>query len=406
MKKLTTFLLVSISLLILTASPILSQTPSEDSAKKYDISYPISELGNCADYSSCRSYCDDSFHQDACVVFAKKKGFYQEKPLNEKKAQIMAMAKAKLGCDSEESCRQVCGLEANFEKCQNFAQKNGLDEGQKLNVKNQEIFSKAKEILGCDSPSACKSICENEANKEKCSEFAKQSGLRGGEKRIGPGGCNSEESCKAFCSDPNNFSECSKFGGGAGPENPNDQKGPPGEFRGPGGCDSESACRSYCEKNPAECQKFGPGPKESINDDQKPLFDKNIKPEEMEKFCRENPEKCKEMKGQNKGPGPTIKEGEFQPNQPGNFNLGTECANQGCSFNGTTCICPQSGGEQRPPGNQPPNGGNQPPPQGNQPPPDNQPPPQGDQPPPQVRGTTSYRSFWEVILDFIFRRKE
>ncbi len=259
-------------------SPTLvkGQATNEEAAKKYGITYPIVSLGNCADYTSCRNYCEDESHRDACIQYAKQKGFYEER----KNDQILTHAKTELGCSSETECKGICEREENFEKCTNFAKKTGLVKEQILSPKNQEILTKAKEILGCDSPQTCKSICEQEGNRQKCSEFAKQTGLKGGEERRGPGGCNSEESCKTFCSSPDNFNECSKF---KPPEGQERRGGPPQEgFRGPGGCSSESSCKEYCEKNPSECQKFGPGPKGKEGERGKPP--EGMKQEEREKL--------------------------------------------------------------------------------------------------------------------------
>lgn len=261
--------------------PIISAQTIEEAEKKYQITYPIAELENCADLASCRSYCDDLTHKDVCVAFAKKKGFYKENAMAQKKAEILAASKTELGCDSPESCKQKCEEENNFEKCSEFAKKFNLNGGNMLSDKNQQLLTKAKDILGCDSPTTCKTICEKEENREKCSEFAKQTGLRGGKKMEGPGGCNSKETCEAYCSDPNHFDECKKFG--PGPDGQGKPGGPQGGFKGPGGCDSKETCEKYCQEHEDECRKIGGGPKDK-------------KPENIEKLCEGNPEKCKEMR--------------------------------------------------------------------------------------------------------------
>lgn len=283
------FLLLSFTVFLFYPTILVKgQTTNEDAAKKYGVTYPIASLGNCADYTNCRNYCEDETHRATCIQYAKQKGFYEERKVDE----ILIYAKTELGCNSETECKNICEKEENFEKCSNFAKKTGLVKEQILSPKNQEILLKAKEILGCDSPQTCKSICEQEGNRQKCSEFAKQTGLKGGEQRSGPGGCNSEESCKSFCSNPDNFNECSKF---KPSEKQEGQRGePPSEgFRGPGGCSSESSCREYCGKNPSECQKFGSGPEEKKERRNDSL--EGMKREEIEKLCKENPEKCREQ---------------------------------------------------------------------------------------------------------------
>lgn len=300
-RQLFLFLLFTVFLFY---SPLLvkGQTTNEEAAKKYGITYPIASLGNCADYTSCRNYCEDESHRDACIQYAKQKGFYEERKTDE----TLTHAKTELGCNSETECKNICEKEENFEKCTNFAKKTGLVKEQILSPKNQEILTKAKEILGCDSPQTCKSICEQEGNRQKCSEFAKQTGLKGGEEKRGPGGCNSEESCKAFCSSPDNFNECSKFNRG----------GPPQEgFRGPGGCNNESSCKEYCEKNPEKCR-------EQFDDGQPPPQDSSEfkRPEEefrLPENSQERPSEQRRESPPNQGPPPGQNQGPPQNSSSG-----------------------------------------------------------------------------------------
>ncbi len=256
-----------------------AQENSETQAKKYGITFPIAELGNCNSISECKIYCDDTIHRDTCISFAKKKGFYKDVEHDTKRQALLQSAKSELGCDSEESCKAVCQQEANIEKCQQFAKKNGLGEGPQ-NPGDKKILEKAKSLLGCDSESSCKAVCEQEANKEKCSEFAKQTGLGGGIHQVGPGGCNSEESCRAFCE--KNPDECKKFGG--------ENKGPQGQRKGPGGCDSEESCRKYCSEHPQECTDMKKN-SEFINGRPTGQFNNS------EDYCRSHPEECKRREG-------------------------------------------------------------------------------------------------------------
>ncbi len=370
---------------------VKGQATNEDAAKKYGITYPITSLGNCTDYTSCHNYCEGETHRDACIQYAKQKGFYEERKTDE----ILTHAKTELGCSSETECKNICEKEENFEKCTNFAKKTGLVKEQILSPKNQEILTKAKEILGCDSPQTCKSICEQEGNRQKCSEFAKQTGLKGGEEKRGPGGCNSEESCKAFCSSPDNFNECSKF---KPPEGQERRGGPPQEgFKGPGGCNSESSCKEYCEKNPSECQKFGPGPEGKEEERGKPP--EGIKREEMEKLCKENPEKCKE---------------QFSGGQPQDFTNSPKSRDTFCRDNPDKCQ-----GEGQPPNPQERRNEEfrllensqerQGPPPDQGPPPEQQNqglPPQNSSlgPPPEVKGAAAIRNIVDKLLYFLFEK--
>lgn len=252
MKK-NTFLLLLISLIsmfLLLDNTVRAQVNPEEQVKKYNVTFPVAELENCTSFSACHTYCEDATHSAACIAFAKKKGFYKEKVVDAKKQELIQAAKTELGCDSEITCRATCEQEANFDKCQTFARKNGLDKGREdqKGPADKAVLQKAKTILGCDSPTTCKAICEQETNREKCSEFAKQAGLEGGIHRAGPGGCNTETSCRSYCE--KNPGECKKFAG------QNDQRDDgENQNKGPGGCDSEASCRKYCTEHPNECRR-------------------------------------------------------------------------------------------------------------------------------------------------------
>lgn len=279
MKKII-FAISLFTFLTLISFVLIKKTYAEESpeaaAKKFNVTFPIAELGGCQNFSACRTYCDDVANREQCVSYAKKKGFYKEEKADSKRQVMVQSAKTELGCDSEQSCRSFCEQESNIQKCAAFAKKNGFESRPQGNPKDQKILQKAKEILNCDSENSCRAVCEQDVNKEKCSEFAKQTGLGGGIKRVGPGGCNSEESCRSYCE--KNVDECRKFGGG-----------PPQGFserKGPGGCNSEESCKAYCEKNSQECG--GESRRESQERDN------------YADYCRENPEKCREFRDQPK----------------------------------------------------------------------------------------------------------
>ncbi len=298
--KLFSLLFFSLIILLLIP-PVFAQETPEEIAQKYGVTFPIAELGGCENYSDCREYCEDPINQNACIAFAKGKGFYEEGRF-EQEQEIVEAAKSELGCTDRSTCLAFCQKEENFERCDNFAKKHKLEGGHIEDPGKQQILQKAQQVLGCDSYQSCKSLCEQEKNREKCDNFAKQVGLRGGEIRQGPGGCTSEETCKAFCSDPNNYQICQGFSQGSG-----------GRFVGPGGCNSEASCRAYCQEHPQECE-YGAGqepgsynPQEMCLRTSSCKWENNTcqcgfygnpeesqrKSEEYAKYCRENPEKCK-----------------------------------------------------------------------------------------------------------------
>ncbi len=240
---------------------------------KYGIVFPIAELGNCANYSSCRTFCEDPVNENACVAYAKTKGFYQGEGLKaEVEQKFLIAAKRILGCNTPQSCANVCDKEENYDKCNQLAKEIGVPGG--YVEEPERVLDKVKAVLGCNDATSCKSLCDKEENRQKCSEVAQKVGLRGGEMRVGPGGCTSETTCKTFCLDPKNYQECSNFGGG------------PGEFRGPGGCNSPESCLNYCKNNPQSCRSIVGGAV-----DFRPIGD-YTSPEEFARHCRENADKC------------------------------------------------------------------------------------------------------------------
>lgn len=318
-------LFIATLVFVIGAGSVFAQENEEQIAKQYGITFPIAELGNCANFSACKSYCDKEVNQDTCISFAKKKGFYKDGGPQGKSTAIIKAAKSELGCDSESACRTICEKEENIEKCSAFAKKHNLGEPRQ-NPGDRQILDKAKEILGCDSESSCRLVCEKPENQEKCSEFAKQTGLGGGIHQVGPGGCNSEESCRAYCQ--THMDECRQFGGG---ENQGQQEQ---SRQGPGGCNSEESCNVYCKSHPEECGGLnGSGEQEVQENFCKENPDKcnqerngpsNMNPEE---FCRQNPDKCKpqdansQYEGANQKP-PDDQQYYQQQDQPQQYPTG------------------------------------------------------------------------------------
>lgn len=355
-------------------------------ARIYGVTFPITDLGNCGSYNECHTFCEDPVNSETCVSYGKSKGFYQDDPIVKDKDKILTEAKNRLGCDSYESCLNFCSVPTNHDKCDSFARGQGLNGGVVGRPDDKPVLDKAKEVLGCSSVDACKSFCEQDANVGKCSDFARQVGLRGGEHKVGPGGCTSESTCKSLCSDPGNFQVCKGF-----------QEVSGGTFTGPGGCNSPESCRDYCQQNPSNCgykpgqspgqgqgQFSGPGgqynPTEMCNRTPNCSWGNNgcqcgfygetkesaQKAGEYAGFCSTNPDKCKP--GQAGGFGSSEQRQEFQdfcrqnpdkckppsdsasPQSSGLYGGGyyggggahdpaAECGRYGCSWTGSSCQC-------------------------------------------------------------------
>lgn len=300
---LAAFTFLKSQILLSPSHPVESTDPNEI-AKRYGIAFPIEELGGCKDYSECRAYCEDPANYDACLDFAKKKGFFKEEEYLPDES-ILKRAGEVLGCNSYDSCRSLCEKEENYDKCHQFAQSVGVAGGYRDDPRQAEILNKAKEVLGCDSYDSCKNFCENPANRDRCGQFAKSIGMYGGYEYKGPGGCTTEESCRAFCSNPSNVEICRQYSSSYG-----------GQFEGPGGCTDEASCRAYCEKNPQACGYQG-----QIRD---------YNPEEM---CKKTPS-CR-------WEGNTCQCG-FYEGVDKNYDPASECQKYGCSWTGNSCQCSQT----------------------------------------------------------------
>lgn len=337
------FFIAFIAAFIMVSFTKAQETP-EEKAQKHGITFPIAELNSCGSFSECRTYCEDPVNASACISYAKQKGFYEEEEADPKKEQILARAKEILGCDSYESCLSFCSVPSNYDKCSSFAKDEGLTGGHIEDPHQEQFLAKAKEVLGCDSPSSCEAYCRQEANYQKCSEFAKGVGLRGGEQHVGPGGCTSESTCRALCSDPNNFEICKGFQEGVGEQ-----------FQGPGGCNSEISCRQYCEQNPQDCGYVTGAPGVTPPPGYNPQEICNRTPN-----CAWNGTTC-QCSGYTQPSGepypayspPPGSQYSPQPNytpsgsggSTGSYDPATECAKtSGCSWTGSSCQCSSSGG--------------------------------------------------------------
>lgn len=226
--------------------------------KKYGITFPVKDLGNCPDYASCRKYCFDPVNSGKCFQFGKDKGI-SPKEVSEQDIRLgFKDSFATPPCDNPASCKAFCDQKENFDKCSEFAKTAKVVGGYIDNPGNDNIISKAKNVLGCSSPSDCASFCTKPENQQKCTSFAGNVGLAGGERKVGPGGCTSSETCSSFCQDPQNKDKCAGFIV-TSPRIPTPKPVPVTDQNpGPGGCTSEETCDSFCSdpKNAEECKKY------------------------------------------------------------------------------------------------------------------------------------------------------
>jgi hypothetical protein len=199
-----------------------------------EISFPIAELGNCADESSCFAYCDEPTNFDACMSFASSNGLADEEDISkyERTKQTLEQGSGPGGCTTATECESYCSDVNNIDTCIAFAEERGF-----INEEEIEEAKKVKAALdagvqlpgGCTSKQSCESYCENPSNMEECFAFAEKAGIIKDDEREEatkalelmksgqtPGGCTSRASCESYCSSEENQDECVEFGARTG----------------------------------------------------------------------------------------------------------------------------------------------------------------------------------------------
>ena len=137
------------------------------SASIFDIEYPIPELEGCTDRLSCKTYCEDSAHADACLSFAKKDGLVDETAVKKSEA---AKQGGPGGCKGADECRNYCDDPSHENECVEFAVKNGF-------MSSEEAERIRKPGPGGCRGRACQTYCADPAHEEECFEYAASNGL-------------------------------------------------------------------------------------------------------------------------------------------------------------------------------------------------------------------------------------
>ena len=250
----------------------------------FDIEFPIPELGNCADKTECKAYCDDSANADACQAFARKYGLGGGvEPEGDNRLRQIEEDGGPGGCATDEgdpfgSCEEFCGKQENMRVCVAYAKEHGLMDARELAEAEKVIKALdggAKLPAACKDERSCKATCEEPKDVEtarSCFEFAEKAGLL-------PPGVTKEKAERVFriieegktpfksfkdfdqCEDPQSdeiLEQCIAIA------IENDLL-PPEEAemikktggKGPGGCRGREQCETYCEEHQDECFKFG-----------------------------------------------------------------------------------------------------------------------------------------------------
>ena len=240
---------------------VLGETATTEAQmiKEHQVIFPVADLGNCANINQCKAYCAIPANHDACANFGRKKGLYKENKMqtppslqeDQKKIALLQFARTELKCTSIESCKTLCQLPENQQKCSEFSRKHAMQEPNKTNlskIKTEELLKNAKKELGCTSQETCKALCQMPENLQKCAEFAKKNGL--GQQPSSSTPPTSKLLClpRPACLDAAPACQIPEPADGWCPKTSGIQPGQ-NTITGPGGCRTVEECKAYYLKN-------------------------------------------------------------------------------------------------------------------------------------------------------------
>ena len=230
-----------------------------------NLSFPISELGNCPDLASCKTYCDNPENISSCLSYGKSHGLIPndapaEKPQGDQKNidEVLKGGKGPGGCTDQNSCHAYCSDISHIKECiafgksHNLLSKSELAEADKI---SRAIANGVTTPGNCTTKKNCEDYCLVSAHVDECIAFAEKSGILGAEdvarakqfrqlQGAGqtPGGCSDKNSCQSYCSNQAHEVECRAFADKMGFDH--GRSGEP--IAGPGGCNSAESCASFC----------------------------------------------------------------------------------------------------------------------------------------------------------------
>ncbi len=266
--------------IIFAGAVLISYALVAQALSKDDIVYPVKELGNCADESECRSYCDSPENIKQCVAFAEKHNLISQNELEHAKKFIAVGAKGPGGCDSASSCESYCEDIDNIDECLAFAERTGLippDELEEARKVQAALKSGATLPGGCRNKNECEAYCENPNNMETCIAFGEAAGfippdelveakkvLAAIKQGATPPPCRGRNECDTYCRAPENMESCLTFAEAAGliPESElQDAKKMLSAIKKgikPPACGGREECDAYCSEDAhfEECLNF------------------------------------------------------------------------------------------------------------------------------------------------------
>ncbi len=244
------------------------------------LQYPIAELGNCSSKDSCRTYCADASHTDACLAFAKAHNLMSEHEVNVAEELARKSLQGPGGCTSLGSCKTYCSNIDHINECLAFAEKTGITPpgGLEQAKRIQAAIASGVKPPACKSKDACDTYCSEPSHMKECITFGKAAGFLKGEelqnaekvltaidKGITPPPCRGRDSCNTYCSaSADHMLQCITFAKEAGFMTPKEAEQSQGMMKAlqagvkPPACQGKEACDQYCA-DPAhvnECTKF------------------------------------------------------------------------------------------------------------------------------------------------------
>jgi len=206
-------------------------TGSANAQTAPEISYPIAELGNCADKAACKAYCDKSEKVDACLSFAEKNNMMSGEEIKVAKNFKGTGMTGPGGCSGKDACSTYCSNSDHIDECVTFAEKNGMMSGDQLKEakKVQSAIARGIKPPACGGKETCSAYCSSSEHMEECINFSIEAGIMDSQKAeeskkvlnaiksgIKPPACNGKSECDAYCSSSEHVEECVNFGEAAG----------------------------------------------------------------------------------------------------------------------------------------------------------------------------------------------
>lgn len=133
--------------------------------------------GGCKGQQECDTYCQNPDHGEECMNFAVQAGMMTQEEAGRMKQGMMMMQRGGPGgCKGEDECRTYCDDSSHQEECFRFAKENNLMPPEEL-----ERMERGKEMMdqggpgGCREPQECEAYCREHG--EECMKWGQERGF-------------------------------------------------------------------------------------------------------------------------------------------------------------------------------------------------------------------------------------